>query len=178
MYEPKPSDLLKFPLLFVVVLSTFAPEKLTRTSDKALPLDCLTVPLIVPEEYVVKPVVVVYALARELLEWSVTELVIWILYVVSPLILLYGVTLNVLSLLEAEGAADILMQVVKLSEDSRKLPEQVVLSVFVVIVLVDIVSLNVTATVVDTETSLELSVGLTEETVGAVVTVDTAPNFS
>jgi len=120
----------------------------------------LTVPLIVPEEYVVKPVVVVYALARELLELSVTELVIWILYVVSPLILLYGVTLNVLSLLEAEGAADILMQVVKLSEDSRKLPEQVVLSVFVVIVLVDIVSLNVTATVVDTETSLELSVGL------------------
>ncbi len=178
MYEPKPSDLLKLPLLFVVVLSTFAPEKLTRTSDKALPLDCLTVPLIVPEEYVVKPVVVVYALARELLELSVTELVIWILYVVSPLILLYGVTLNVLSLLEAEGAADILMQVVKLSEDSRKLPEQVVLSVFVAIVLVDIVSLNVTATVVDTETSLELSVGLTEETVGAVVTVDTAPNFS
>ena len=86
--------------------------------------------------------------------------------------------MKVLSLLEAEGAADILMQVVKLSEDSRKLPEQVVLSVFVVIVLVDIVSLNVTATVVDTETSLELSVGLTEETVGAVVTVDTAPNFS
>jgi hypothetical protein len=144
----------------------------------------LTVPLIVPEEYVVKPVVVVYALARELLELSVTELVIWILYVVSPLILLYGVTLNVLSLLEAEGAADILMQVVKLSEDSRKLPEQVVLSVFVVIVLVDIVSLNVTATVVDTETSLELSVGFTEETVGAVVSVPPsvsvvlAPNFS
>jgi hypothetical protein len=144
----------------------------------------LTVPLIVPEEYVVKPVVVVYALARELLELSVTELVIWILYVVSPLILLYGVTLNVLSLLEAEGAADILMQVVKLSEDSRKLPEQVVLSVFVVIVLVDIVSLNVTATVVDTETSLELSVGFTEETVGTVVSVPPsvsvvlAPNFS
>ena len=170
MYEPKPSDLLKFPLLSVVVLSTFAPEKLTRTSDKALPLDCLTVPLIVPEEYVVKPVVV-YALASELLELSVTEVVIWILYVVPPLRLSFGVTLNVLSLLEAEGAADILMQVVKLSEDSRKLPEQVVLSVFVVIVLVDIVSLNVTATVVETETSVELSVGLTEETVGAVVSV-------
>ena len=178
MYEPKPSDLLKFPLLSVVVLSTFAPEKLTRTPDKALPLVCLTVPLIVPEEYVVKPVVVVYALSRELLELSVMELVIWILYVVTPLRLLYGVTLNVLSLLEAEGAADILIQVVKLSIDSRKLPEQVVLSVFVVIVLVDIVLLNVTTTVVDTGTSLELSVGLTEETVGAVVIVDTAPNFS
>ena len=76
---------------------------------------------------------------------------------------------KVLSLLEAEGAADILMQVVKLSEDSRKLPKQLVLSVFVVIVLVDIVSLNVTATAVETETSVELSVGLTEETVGLVV---------
>ena len=102
---------------------------------------------------------------------SVTEVVIWILYVVPPLRLSFGVTLNVLSLLEAEGAADILMQVVKLSEDSRKLPEQVVLSVFVVIVLVDIVSLNVTATVVETETSVELSVGLTEETVGLVSTI-------
>ena len=78
-------------------------------------------------------------------------------------------TVNVLSLLEAEGAADIFMQVVKLSEESRKLPEQVVLSVFVVIVLVDIDSLNVTATVVETATLVELSSGLTEATVGAVV---------
>jgi hypothetical protein len=91
------------------------------------------------------------------------------LYVVPPLRLSSGVTLNVLSLLEAEGTADILMQVVKLSEDSRKLPEQVVLSVFVVIVLVDIVSLNVTATVVEKDTSVELSVGEIEEIVGAVV---------
>ena len=43
------------------------------------------------------------------------------------------------------------------------------LSVFVEIVLVDIVSLNVAATVVETETSVELLVGLTEETVGTVV---------
>ena len=42
------------------------------------------------------------------------------------------------------------------------------LSVFVVIVLVDIVSLNVTATVVEKDTSVELSVGEIEETVGAV----------
>ena len=76
-----------------------------------------------------------------------------------------------MSLLEAEGAADIFMQVVKLSEDSVKLPEQVVLSVLVVIVLVDIDSLNVTATVVETATLVELSSGLTEETVGAVVSV-------
>ena len=78
-------------------------------------------------------------------------------------------TVNVLSLLEAEGAEDILIQVVKLSEDSLKLPEQVVLSVLVVIVLVDIDSLNVTATVVETATLVELSSGLTESTVGAVV---------
>ena len=48
------------------------------------------------------------------------------------------------------------------------LPEQVVLSVFVVIVLVDIASLNVTAIVVETETSVELSVGEIKDTVGAV----------
>ena len=40
------------------------------------------------------------------------------------------------------------------------------LSVFVVMLLVDIILLNVTATVVETETLVELSVGLTEETVG------------
>ena len=43
------------------------------------------------------------------------------------------------------------------------------LSVFVVIVLVDIVSLKVTATVVEKDTSVELSVGEIEKTVGAVV---------
>ena len=61
------------------------------------------------------------------------------------------------------------MQVVKLSEESRKLPEQVVVSVFVVIVLVDIDSLNVTATLVETAIFVELSSGLTDATVGAVV---------
>ena len=108
----------------------------------------------------VKPVVVVYALPSELLELSVTELVIWILYVVTPLRLLFGVILNVLSLLEDEGAADILMQVVKLSDDSRKLPEQVVLSVLVVTVVLSITSEKVTDTLsVVTETPLRLSVG-------------------
>jgi len=61
------------------------------------------------------------------------------------------------------------MQVEKLSEESRKLPEQVVLSELVVIVLDDIDSLNVTATVVETATLVELSSGLIEATVGAVV---------
>ena len=83
-----------------------------------------------------------------------------------------------MSLLEAEGAEDILIQVVKLSEESRKLPEQVVLSVLVVIVLVDIDSLNVTATVVETATLVELSSGLTESTVGAVVSEELEEELS
>ena len=56
-------DLLKSPLLSVVVLSgvTVDPyiEKLTLTPLKPLPLSILTVPLIVPVPYVVKPLVVV-----------------------------------------------------------------------------------------------------------------------
>ena len=55
--------------------------------------------------------------------------------------------------------------------------------VFVVMLLVDIVSLNVTEIVVAGELNVELSVGLTEEIVGAVeslfpTTVASAPNFS
>ena len=46
------------------------------------------------------------------------------------------------------------------------------MSVFDEMVLVDIASLNVTATVVETEMSVELSAGLTEESVGAVVSVE------
>ena len=83
-----------------------------------------------------------------------------------------------MSLLEAEGAVVIFMQVVKLSEESRKLPKQVVLSVLVVIVLVDIDSLNVTATVVETATLVELSSGLTESTVGAVVSEEVEEELS
>ena len=83
-----------------------------------------------------------------------------------------------MSLLEAEGAEDILIQVVKLSEDSLKLTEQVVLSVVVVIVLVDIDSLNVTETVVETATLVELSSGLTESTVGAVVSEELEEELS
>ena len=65
-----------------------------------------------------------------------------------------------------------------MSEDSLKLPEQVVLSVLVVIVLVDIDSLNVTATVVETATLVELSSGLTEATVGAVVSDEVEEELS
>jgi hypothetical protein len=77
------------------------------------------VPVIVPEPEgeVVNPFVV-YALASELLELSLAEVVILSLCIVPPLRLSVGVAVNVVALLEAEGAADILMQVVKLSEES------------------------------------------------------------
>ena len=104
-----------------------------------------------------------------MLSVSLTESVTLVLKVLAAKRLLSGVAVKVVSLSDATGAEDILMQVVKLSEDSRKLPKQVVLSVFVVMELVDIFLLNVTATVVETETLVELSVGLTEETVGRIV---------
>ena len=55
--------------------------------------------------------------------------------------------------------------------------------VFVVTLPVSIFSLNVTATVVAGELEVELSMGLTEETVGAVTSAEAeaihgAPNFS
>jgi len=79
---------------------------------------------------------------------SVTEVVILTLKVVTALRLLAGVMVKVVSLSEATGAADILMQEEKSSDDIWKLPEQLVSFVFVVTLPVAIVSLNVTATVV------------------------------
>ena len=61
---------------------------------------------------------VVYALASELLEVSLAEVVILSLNVVPLLRLSAGVAVNAVSFSEAEGVADILMQVVKLSEES------------------------------------------------------------
>ena len=108
-------------------------------------------------------------LASELLEMSLTEVVNWSLKVVPALRLSAGVAVNVLSLLEAAGAADILIHVVKLSEDSLKFPEQVVSPVFVVMLPVDIASLKITTTVVAGELKVELSSGIIEETVGLVL---------
>ena len=57
-------------------------------------------------------------LASALPDVSVAEVIIRSLWVVAALRLLAGVTVKVVSLSEADGAADILIQVVKLSEDS------------------------------------------------------------
>ena len=59
----------------------------------------------------------------------------------------------------------------KLLEDTCKVPEHVVLEVFVVTVVVSIASLKVTAMVELTATEVAESAGLEEETVGAVVSI-------
>ena len=81
-------------------------------------------------------------------EISVMEGVVLTLKVVAALRLLAGVMLKIVSLSEAIGAADILIQVEKSSDDIWKLPEQLVSLVLVVTDQVNIFSLNVTATVV------------------------------
>ena len=123
---------------------------LTLTPDKELPLSVWTLPenVPVPDGEVVNPTMLVLSLPRVLHEMSVMEVVVLTLKVVAALRLLAGVMVKVVSLSEATGAADILMQVVKLSDDNWKLPEQVVSLVFVVTLPVAIISLNVTATVV------------------------------
>ena len=57
-------------------------------------------------------------LTSELLEVSLAEVVILSLNVVPLLRLSAGVAVNAVSLSEAEGGADILMQVEKLSDES------------------------------------------------------------
>jgi hypothetical protein len=70
--------------------------------------------------------------------------------------------------LELAGAEDILIQLLKLSEDNLKVPEQVVLSVFVMTEVLSIASENVTVMLSVIDTELWLSVGDIEDTVGAV----------
>ena len=137
------------------MVATVDPQRasLTLTPDKGLPLSIWTLPVIVPDPNgeVLNPSMLELSLPRVLHEMSVTEVVILTLKVVSALRLLAGVMVKVVSLSEATGAADILMQVEKSSDDIWKLPEQLVSFVFVVTVPVAIVSLNVTATVVVVE---------------------------
>jgi|TARA_B110000263_G_scaffold64601_1_gene55766 hypothetical protein len=82
-----------------------------------------------------------------------------------------GVTVKVLYKLEIVGDADICTHVLKLSEETCKDPEHVVLEVLVVTVVIFIASLKVTAIVELTETELAESAGEDEENVGAVVSV-------
>ena len=93
---------------------------LTLTPEKGLPLSIWTLPVIVPDPdgEVLNPNMLELSLPRALHEVSATEVVILRLKVVAALRLLSGVTVKVMLSLDATGAADILMQVEKLSEDS------------------------------------------------------------
>jgi len=74
--------------------------------------------------------------------------------------------------LELAGEEDILTQVLKLSEDTLKVPEQNVSDVLVVTKVLSIASENVTVMLSVIETELWLSAVVeTEVTVGAVVSV-------
>ena len=82
-----------------------------------------------------------------------------------------GVILNVLLELETLGEELIWTQVLKLSEETWKVPEQLVSEVFVVTEVVSIVSEKVTEIVEVTTTDVSESDGEVDETVGAVVSV-------
>ena len=79
------------------------------------------------------------------------------------------VTVNVLLLLETEGDEDIWIQVLKLSDETWKVPEQDVFDEFVVTDVASIDSENITEMVEVTETEVSLSEGDVDETVGVVV---------
>ena len=120
---------------------------------------------------VVNPLDVSYSLLIALPAVSFTPVVTLVKYVVKTTRLSYGSSVNVLFELELAGdEEDILTQVLKLSEDTLKVPEQEVLSVLVVTWVVPIASENVTMmlSVIDTELWLSAVVE-TEDTVGAVV---------
>jgi len=93
---------------------------ITLTPDIELPLSDWTLPKNVPDPdgEVLNPTILELLLPRVLHEISETEVVILTLKVVAALRLLAGVMVKVVSLSEATGAADILMQVVKLSDDN------------------------------------------------------------
>ena len=79
------------------------------------------------------------------------------------------VTVNVLLELDTDGDEFIWIQVLKLSEDTWKVPEQEVSEVFVVTEVVSIVSEKVTEIEEVIKTDVSESAGEDEETVGAVV---------
>ena len=73
--------------------------------------------------------------------------------------------------MDTDGDEFIWIQVLKLSEDTWKVPEQEVSEVFVVTEVVSIASEKVTEIDEETETDVSESEGEVEETVGAVVSV-------
>ena len=83
-----------------------------------------------------------------------------------------GSTVNVLYELELVGDEDIWTQVLKLLEDNRNDPEQVVFDVLVVTEVVSIDSENITEMLSLIENPPWLSIGEVDETVGGVVSIE------
>ena len=100
---------------------------------------------------------------------SLTPVVTLILYVVEKDKLEEGVTVKVLLSLEAIGEEDICTQVLKLSEDTWKVPVHEVFEVLVVIDVLSIISEKVTEMDELTDIDVSESAGEVDETVGAVV---------
>ena len=104
---------------------------------------------------------------------SFTPVVTLILYVVEKDKFEAGVIENVLSEFDADGDDDdIWIQVLKLSDETCRVPEQDVFDVLVVMEVVSISSEKVTVMLVKLETGVAApSDGEVEETVGAVVSI-------
>jgi hypothetical protein len=96
-----------------------------------------------------------------------------ILYVVKAIKLDEGVTEKVWFELDTVGDADICTQLLKLSDDTGKVPEQLVFAVFVVTEVTSISSEKVTETDEASVIPVALSAGLVELTVGATDSVIT-----
>ena len=79
-----------------------------------------------------------------------------------------GVIENVLFEFDADGVDAIWIQVLKLSDETCRVPEQDVFDVLVVMVLVSISSEKVTAMIELMEVEVAPSAGEVEETVGAI----------
>ena len=82
-----------------------------------------------------------------------------------------GIIENVLFEFDADGVDAIWIQVLKLSDETCRVPEQDVFDVLVVMVLVSISSEKVTAMIALMEVEVAPSSGEVEETVGAVVSI-------
>ena len=82
-----------------------------------------------------------------------------------------GVIENVLFEFDADGVDAIWIQVLKLSDETCRVPEQDVFDVLVVMVLVSISSEKVTAMVALMKVEVAPSAGEVEETVGVVVSI-------
>ena len=117
---------------------------------------------------VLKPLEVNWV-AKEFPDISLTPVPILILYMVLEKWLVEDVTVNVLLELDTDGDEFIWIQVLKLSVDTWRVPEQDVPDEFAVTEVVSIDSEKVTEMVESMDPVVSESAGEVEETVGAIV---------